>query len=170
MSRRRVRVAACLSLVALTLLAVPARAVAPVIADAGEFFSAEAVKKANEQIRELYRKYQRDLLIETFKGPPEADAEKIKAMSRGDREKYYEKWARQRGESVGVNGIYILATKQPAFLQVEVSPSFGSVVDETARRRLVDMLLNDFRDKHFDAALDDAIKFLRVKLEDAGKK
>lgn len=158
------------SLVALGLWTLSAQAVAPVISDPGEFFSADAVKKANEQIRELYRKHHRDLLIETFKAPPDADAEKVKAMSRPEREKYYEKWARQRAESVGVNGIYILATRQPSFLQIEVSPSFGSVVDETARKRLVEMLLNDFRDKHFDAALEDAIKFLRVKLEDGGKK
>jgi hypothetical protein len=31
------------------------------------------------------------------------------------------------------------------------------------------MLMNDFREKNFDAGLDEAVKFLRVKLESAAK-
>lgn len=167
---RRARFAVALSLTWLALSSGTAGAVAPVIHDAGEFFSADVVKKANEQIRELFRMHQRDLLVETFKAPPDADAEKVKNMSREEREKFYEKWAKERAEAAAVRGVYILITKQPSFLQIEVSPDFRSVVDTQALNRLRSMLLNDFRDKHFDAGLDEAIKFMRVKLEDAGRK
>jgi hypothetical protein len=146
-----------------------AAAVAPVIADEGQFFSADAVKKANDQIRELYRKYDRDLLIETFKTVPNDMAEKVRSMSREERDKYYEKWAKERAEARAVNGIYVLVTKEPPHLQIEISPRFRSVVDQRAFERLRNMLLNDFRDKNFDAGLDEAVKFMRVKLEDQRK-
>ena len=38
-----------------------------------------------------------------------------------------------------------------------------------AVNRLRNMLLNDFREKNFDAGLDEAVKFMRVKLESAAK-
>src|SRR5690348_3712705 len=170
MSRRSTRVAPVLAVVVGLLGTGPVQAVAPTIHDGGEFFSADAVKKANEQIRELYRKYERDLLIETYKTLPAADAEKLKGMSPQEREKFYEKWAKERHEALAVHGIYILVTRQPSFLQIEVTPRFRSVVDDQALGRLRNMLLNDFREKQYDAALDEAVKFLRLKLEDAAKK
>jgi uncharacterized membrane protein YgcG len=145
-----------------------AAAVAPVIVDGGEFFSADAVKKANEQIRELYRKYDRDLLIETFKTVPAELAEKAKSLSKEERDKLFETWAREQAEARAVNGIYILITREPPRLQVEVSPRFRSVVDGRSKDRLLNMLLNDFRNKNFDAGLDEAVKFMRVKMEDQG--
>ncbi len=141
--------------------------VTPTVRDAGEFFSADAVKKANEQIREMYRKHQRDLLVETYKTPAAAMADKVKAMSTEERESFYEKWAKERCEAEAVNGILILVTREPPHLQIEVTPRFTGVVDAAARKRLLNMVMNDFRKKNFDAGLDEAIKFMRVKLTEA---
>src|SRR5438874_7743 len=73
-----------------------APAVAPEIKDEGKLFSPEAVKKANEEIRDLARKYDRDLLVETFPNVPDNQAEKVKAMPRADREKFFRDWAAKR--------------------------------------------------------------------------
>jgi hypothetical protein len=51
-----------------------ASAVAAEIKDAGKFFSPDAVKKANDDIREIARKYDRDLLIETYSTVPDNQA------------------------------------------------------------------------------------------------
>src|SRR5947209_4903595 len=83
-------------------------AIAPEIKDEARFFSPEAVKKANEDIRDLARKYDRDLLIETFPAVPDNQGEKLKAMSRADREKFFHDWAVKRMTDVAVNGVYIL--------------------------------------------------------------
>ena len=169
MSRRRFRVALFVAVASALAWTGRTAAVAPTVHDGGEFFSADAVKKANEQIRELYRKYQRDLLVETFKSPPADMVEKVKNMSTEDRNKFYEKWAKDRCEAEAVNGIYILITKEPPHLQIDVTPRFTGVVDSSARNRLLKMMMNDLRDKNFDAGLDEAIKFMRVKLEDQNK-
>src|SRR5690349_714442 len=56
-----------------------AAAVAPEGKDEGKFFSADAIKKANEQIHELTRKTGKDLLIETYATVPTDQVEKVKS-------------------------------------------------------------------------------------------
>src|SRR5437762_49110 len=99
-ARRSLLLVACVAWLA---CAGRAAAVAPEIKDGGKFFSEEAVKKANEQIREIAHKYDKDLLVETFMTVPDDKAEKVKAMSREEREKFFSEWARQRAEKAVVN-------------------------------------------------------------------
>jgi hypothetical protein len=152
----------------LLTLAGRAAAVAPVIKDEGKFFSPEAVKKANEEIRAIYRRYNKDLLIETFPAAPNDQAEKVEAMSRDERSKYFERWARERAETEVVRGVYILVCKKPAHLQVEVSAKAGAGLDSPAvRKQLTDLLLSHLREKKFDEGLADAVKFVRNRLAEA---
>src|SRR5262245_15155513 len=106
----------------LVVAAARAAAVAPEVKDEGKFFSADAVKKANEQIREIAHKHERDLLIETFAAVPAEQADKVKGMSREERGKFFDTWARERAERAVVNGVYILICKEPTYIQVELSP------------------------------------------------
>src|SRR5438045_122573 len=68
-------------------------AVAPEIRDGGKFFSGEAIKKANKEIHEIAKKYDRDLLIETFATIPGEQAERVKNMSHEERAKFFRNWA-----------------------------------------------------------------------------
>src|SRR5262249_7641721 len=52
------------------------------VRDQGKFFGSEAVKQADEAIRDLLKQTGRDLLIETFPGPSADQAEKVKAMTK----------------------------------------------------------------------------------------
>src|SRR5438477_6529553 len=70
-----------------------ALAVAPEIKDGGKFFSEEAIRKADKQIREIARKYDRDLLIETVATIPGEQAERVKALPKADRAKFFRNWA-----------------------------------------------------------------------------
>src|SRR5260370_28257463 len=94
-----------------------AGAVAPEIKDEAKFFSAEAIKKANKQIREIARKYDRDLLIETFPLVPGDQTARVKAMAAEERDKFFRNWAENRAELSIVKGVYIMQCKEPAQLK-----------------------------------------------------
>ena len=151
-------------------------AVAPEIKDEGKFFSADAVKKANKQIREIARKYDRDLLIETFAAVPGDQTERLKAMSREERDKFFLNWAQDRAEAAVVHGVYVLICKDPSHLEVVGrTPSskrmrVRSELDKQAFEKLRDLLLKDFRDKHYDEGLQAAVNFVEEKLAAAQSK
>jgi len=152
------------------LLADVACAVAPVIKDDGKFFSPEAVKKANEVIREIAKKYQKDLLIETFEKVPDAQAERVKAMSREERNKFFQNWAEDREDIAVVNGIYILVCKQPPQLNIVVTAKTRSSFDQQAYEKLREILIKKFAEKKYDDGLQAAVEFVRSKFEAAGSK
>lgn len=141
-----------------------AAAVAPVIKDDGKFFSPEAVKKANEEIREIAKNYRADLLIETYESVPADQVDKVKAMSTRERSEFFRRWARARAEAEVVNGVYILICRNPSHLFVEPTLKFRSNFDEETVKKLDSILLQDFREKHYDEGLAAAIKFVREKL------
>src|SRR5690349_17680222 len=93
----------------------PAIAVAPEIKDGAKFFSPEATRKANKEIREIAKNYDRDLLIETYPTIPGDQAERVKGMSREDRSQFFRNWAQDRAEAAVVHGVYILICREPAF-------------------------------------------------------
>lgn len=158
------RIACLAALAVCSLWTCPAKAVAPVVNDRGKFFSPDALKKANDALRELYLNDSRDLLIETHETVPMADVEKVKGMSREDRQKYFKKWAETRAEQRLVRGVYILICKEPTMIYVEVTAKARNVIDDSARNKLRDKLVDDFRAKNFDDGLANAVKFVKDRL------
>lgn len=154
----------CVALLACGSFVPHAGAVAPVVNDRGKFFSSDAVKKANEAIRELYLNDNKDLLVETYEGVPAENADKVKAMSREERLKFFKKWAETRAEQRLVRGVYILICKEPTMIYVEVTPKARSVFNEAAQTKLRDKLVEDFRAKNYDGGLGNAVKFVKDKL------
>jgi uncharacterized membrane protein YgcG len=159
-----------LALAACLAPAGPAFAVAPEIKDDGKFFSADAIKKANEEIRDIARKYDRDLLVETIMTLPDDQAAKVKAMSREEREKFFYSLAEKRAEAAVVNGVYILVCRDPAHVQVVVTPRARAMLDTQARGRLAQLLVSKFREQRFDDGLAEAVQFVREKLAGAAPK
>jgi len=147
------------------LIATTIEAVAPEIQDGGKFFSAAAVKKADERIREIYRKHGRDVLIETFGTVPTADAEQVERMDNEKRSAYFKQWAKARIQQRVVNGVYVMICKEPRYLYVEVheetkSPKFApntwSVLEETIRTEL--------KANRFDAVLEQSLRQVEAQL------
>ena len=160
----------CLSLSILSawlVLVGPAAAVAPEINDEGKFFSPEAVKKANEQIRNLFAKYGKDLLIETFASVPADQLDKVKAMSNAEKTDYFHKQAVERAKHRAVKGVYVLITREPQFLYIEITPDAREVF---ARQPLIDILFANFREKRFDEGLAALVKAVQEKLEKASSR
>jgi hypothetical protein len=143
------------------LLAVaPVRAAAPEVKDEAKFFSASAVEKANGEIAAINRKYRKDLLIETLESPPADQAEKFAKPGR-TRDEFYNAWARERARKARVNGIYVLITKKPGHVEVEVG-------NETQRRaftlenrnKLRDILLDGFKKNEHDKGLLEGVRYV----------
>ena len=146
-----------------------ARAVTPVIKDEAKFFSPDAVKKADKEIRDLYRQHGFDLLVETFPVVPGDQTEHVKAMSSAERGKFFRNWATERSELNVVNGVYILITKEPAHLEIIITPKARRIIDQEAFEKLRGQILRQFRDKHFDEGLQGAVDFVRERVTARGK-
>jgi len=142
----------------------PVYAVAPEIRDLAGFFKPETIAKANKEIREIARSYDRDLLIETFPRIPDSQKERVKGMSVPEREKFFANWATDRADAAVVNGIYVLICKDPAHLHVLVTQKGRDVFDHEAQAKLRGILLKDFREKKYDQGLQEAIQFVRDRL------
>ena len=156
----------CILLITLVLVATAqAVAVAPEIKDEAKYFSAEAVKKANKAIREIARKYERDLLIETVASPPGDEAQRVKRLSREEQSKYIRNWAIDRAEAAVVNGIYILVCKEPARIEIVITPKAKAGFGKEPFEKLREELLKGFRDKHYDEALDKTVVIVRDAFE-----
>lgn len=144
------------------LAAAPAPALSPRIKDDAHFFSAAAVDKADQVIRDVKDRDRKDLMIETFKTAPDDQADKVKQMDRTERARFFEEWARERARREGINGVYVLICKEPAHLQVEVG-------NETRKRaftvedrdRLSALLLKAFKAKEYDKGLLDGVQYVR---------
>jgi hypothetical protein len=140
------------------LAAGAAPAVPPEVNDQGRFFGAEAVKKANAKILDIGRRFDRDVLIETFETAPDIDAEKFKAMSSQERDTHFRQWVKKRCEDKAVHGIYVLISKEPKYLYVGQEPAPDKVrpgphLNNAALTKLREYLLGQFREAHFDDGL-----------------
>jgi S1-C subfamily serine protease len=134
------------------------------VKDAGEFFSSESEKKANEEIERIAHRFGRELLIETYDAVPAKDAEKVRAMSPPEKEKYFHDWAQQRAADQKCNGVTILICRNPTYLYVNVARDAKPVFDKTAADRLQETLLSKFRERKYDEGLLAAVKMVADKL------
>jgi hypothetical protein len=140
-------------------------AVAPEIKDEAKFFSAEAVKKANKAIRDIARKYDRDLLIETVASPPGEEAQRVKALPHDEQSKYMRNWATDRAEAAVVNGVYVFVCKEPARIEIVITSKAKASFDKQVFEKLRDGLLKGFREKKFDEALEKTVSTVRDAFE-----
>ncbi|HYV38068.1 MAG TPA: TPM domain-containing protein [Gemmataceae bacterium] len=161
----RYRGLVCISALAgCLLIAGAAPSVAPEIRDDGKFFSAAAIKKADEHIRDIYRKYQRDVLIETIATVPQADMEKIKAMDAKGKAAYFLKWAKDRSGERVVNGIYVLICKEPRHLLVGINENEPRKFTPEIRAAVEDAFRKEFKEERYDSGLEMAIRVIEEKL------
>ena len=147
-----------------------ALAVAPEVQDQGRFFSPEAVKKADEQIRDIYRKHNFDLLIESFAAPPAGQAEKFRAADKKERLDLFLKWAQERSKARAVRGVYILLCKEPRYLLVGVTPKAQKEFSAEARSKLQGLIRDAFAKDRFDQGLQAAVSFVTKELAKSSAK
>jgi hypothetical protein len=151
------------------LLAGAALAVAPEVRDQGKFFSPEALKKADEQIREIYRKHGQDVLIETFNTVPGEDVEKLKAMDNRGRREFFLKYAKERTKERVVNGIYVIITREPRHLLVGITGRGEKVFSREFRDRAEEGMIAEFAKGRFDDGLQALVRLTEQQLSKSSK-
>jgi uncharacterized protein len=143
--------------VGMGVMASPAVAVAPVVRDDAHFFSDEARKAADRKLRDIYRAYGKDLLIETF---AEIPADREEAFKKEGKEEFFANWARERAREEVVNGVYVLICKKPGHIQVEVGMHTRQKAFTLSNRdKFLRLMLERFREKKYDEALSEAVKY-----------
>lgn len=126
--------------------------------DEGKFFGEEAWKTAQAAAERLHKEKKTDLLIETFQTPPGGDAAKLKALPAAERAKFFREVALDRVREEKVNGVYILISRSPSSLYVEI-PANGPISTELGPK-IHQALLDSFKQKKFDEGLTKAVQLI----------
>ena len=87
------------------------------VKDAGGFFSADAVAKADAKIQEIDRQFNKSILVESVSEIPNDLKPRYEEQGKA---KFFSQWAAERAKEAGVKGVYVLLCKQPPHLQIEV--------------------------------------------------
>ncbi|MBA4062850.1 MAG: hypothetical protein C0501_03925 [Isosphaera sp.] len=128
--------------------------------DEAKFFSDEAWKQVSAAADRLLKEKGLDLVIETYPTPPKGDAEKVRAMTAADREKFFGDFARERARAEKVVGLYVVINKAPGSLYVERSEAAGGKVPDEVVTKVKQALLAAFREKKYDDGLAAALKLV----------
>src|SRR5439155_12483546 len=154
-------------LVALPLLALssPARAATAKaeVADNAAFFSADAVRQANQKLDDIDAKYGKQMRVETYPTIPD---EQRGNYNEANKRQFFQNWTRRRAQETGITGVFVLICKEPSSLQVEVGKNTAASGAFTLadRTRLANQMLAAFRQKNYDPALLDAVNFFETTL------
>jgi uncharacterized membrane protein YgcG len=148
-------------LATLVLLAGARFASADVQDNAG-FFSEDAVRQANFDLKDIKQKYGKDLLVETH---PTLPAEVQSQINAQNKDKVFADWAQQRGRDAKLDGVIVLITRETSHLQIGV----GNKTQQKAfslkdRDRLRDQMLTSFKQKQYDQGLLNAVGSYRQTL------
>jgi uncharacterized membrane protein YgcG len=126
------------------------------VVDNANFFSKDAVDKANQQLADLDAKHGRQMRVETF---AEIPAELRDKYSEQNKRQFFQSWTRQRAEAEGIRGVMVLICKNPSSLQVEVGGDTlkSGVITQADRSAINNALLSSFRQKNYDQGLSNAV-------------
>ena len=155
-----------LGVVALLLSTSLARAEFGGLRDNGAFFSEPAKAEASRNIGEIGKRFKKDLVIETFQGIPEDFKSGVDLRNRASVNRFFEQWTVRQARQQGVNGIYILLSKEPAYLQVVVgNETQNKAFTLQDRDALVATMLARLRNKQNDEALLAGVNFVAATMK-----
>lgn len=145
----------------MVLLATPTSGFAVDVSDAGHFFSAQALEKANELIREIEKKSGHEIRIETHATVPADKIDAVAKMDRAQRQEFMNNWTLDRARTVKENGTLILICKEPAYAKTWFSGKLKSAgLTQSDCNQVSETLLAGLKSKNNDAALKDTISRL----------
>jgi S1-C subfamily serine protease len=128
--------------------------------DDAKFFSEEAWKKVQPAADKLLKDKNVDLLIETLPTPPKADAEKVKAMTKEDREKFFKEYAQVRSKDEKISGVYVVICKDPGFVYIDMSGPGAATFPPAFGSKLTNLVLSHFKEKKFDNGLTEGLQLI----------
>src|SRR5262249_42945510 len=131
------------------------------VQDDGQFFSDKAKEKANEEIARIKKKFDKDLLIETFAKAPES-INKINLKDSKEKNEFFLRWAEKRASNADVRGVYVLICKDPPYVKTiegDNERASGAFTAENGRE-LGKILVDKLKAKKNDEALLDAVAYV----------
>jgi len=147
-------------------LGTPSLARASDISDAGSFFSAETVRKANESLRALEKKTGHEVHIETYATVPDDKAATVPKLDAAGRDKFFSNWLHDRAEATKARGVFILICKEPGHLQFWVGNPLQRAGFTAAQAKAVrEKLVAGFKREEYDKALNEAVSQLVTDIE-----
>jgi len=87
-----------------------AHAIVPQVRDGGKFFKAQDVSRANLLIKDIEKKYKKDVVVETFGEISDENAKKFQYDPK-NRPAFYASWRDSIAEGGAINGIVVLIVK-----------------------------------------------------------
>jgi uncharacterized membrane protein YgcG len=153
-----------IALLAVLGSAVRAHALTAEVRDEAGFFKPETVTRANEVIKEIKQKYKKDLLVETVRHVPEGERQEASSSNPDVKARFFADWADRRAREEGVDGIYVLITREPGHVEVAVGNRTRTEFPDEERHRLTQILLNQFKKKEYDEGLLEAVRYVRSAL------
>lgn len=148
---------------ALVLSAVrPASAGIHLAWDEAHFVKHQTIDQIDQVLQEIHDRSGKDLMIETFASIPD---DLKPNLQKDGKDRFYTTWARSEAYQLGVNGVIILITGDPAHLQIEVGNDTQRQAFTIADRdELVKKLAGAFGAKDFDGGLLMAAQFVRDRM------
>jgi uncharacterized membrane protein YgcG len=130
--------------------------------DEAKLFQPDAVRQAEDVIRQIKQDHKRDLLIETYPkiaGAPEGPGEEQA------RNRFYTDWIRQRGQALQVRGMMVLIVMNPPHLQVFVGSSTEKLFTRADQQELQQKLVDALKQKHYDNGLIKTAGFVKERMD-----
>lgn len=130
--------------------------------DDAKFFSSDAVAQSEKTIRGIWEKEHRAVLIETIS---DLSPEQQDDLQKKGKIRFWEELTDGRAQASGISGVYILICKHPGHLEAAVGNQTAERLFTRADRdELVRRMLNQFRQKQFDAALVNGLDFIHQQM------
>ena len=137
------------------------------VRDNAHFFSADAIKQAEQSIQQIQQRHNKDLLIETFPAVPDELRDRLAQQGK---DAFFSSWTKQRAAQQGVNGVYVLIVKSPGHLEVwDGNKTQQHLFPESAADQLRGQLLAAFRNKQYDQGLIQAARFVQDTMDANGQ-
>src|SRR5205823_3586609 len=126
------------------------------------FFSADAVHRADAQIKNRNQAPKRNLIVETFETVPPDQVTHVERLTSEARARFFADWLQERARASGVDGVHILICRHPSHVQIGIGPeTLKHGFSPTDRDQLRNLLVARFRDKQYDQGLLDALALVQ---------
>jgi uncharacterized membrane protein YgcG len=130
--------------------------------DEAHFLKLQTIDPVDQILNEIQVRFGKDLMIETFASIPD---DLKPNLQKDGKDKFYEGWSVSEGQELGINGLLILITGEPAHIQVTVGLDTRKKAFTLADRdELLGILATAFHQKDFDIGIVHAAQFVHDRM------
>lgn len=130
--------------------------------DRGALFGPDAVRRAEDVVRQVRRDHRRDVLVETY---PTLDGIPRGPEQEKDRNAFCTRWMERRGRELGVRGLMVLVVADPPHVQVYVGRTTTQLFTQADREDLIRAVVPALAGKRFDEALGTIVGMVKDRMD-----